>query len=74
VPSESVRLAERAAALTSRKHATMRDTLAAAYAAAAQIDRAVSTAEEAVRAAVEAGELELADQIRTRLAQYRSRK
>ena len=73
VPAEGVRLAERAVRLTNGANATALDTLAAAYAAAGQIDRAVATAESALKAALETGERELAGEIRTRLDRYRAR-
>ena len=73
VPAEGVRLAERAVRLTEGKNATALDTLAAAYAAAGQTDRAVTTAESALRVALESGEQELAAQIRARLERYRAR-
>ncbi len=67
VPAEGVRLAERAVRLTNGTNATALDTLAAAYAAAGQIDRAVATAENALKIAMEAGERELAAAIGARL-------
>ena len=73
VPAEGVRLAERAVRLTGNRNATALDTLAAAYAAAGQKDRAVTTAESALAAALETGERELATQIRARLERYRAR-
>jgi tetratricopeptide (TPR) repeat protein len=73
VPAEGVRLAERAVRLTQSKNATALDTLAAAYAAADQIDRAVTTAESALKMALESGERELAAQVQTRLERYRTR-
>ena len=73
VPGEGVRLAERAVRLTEGKNATALDTLAAAYAAAGQIDRAVTTADSALTMAIESGERELAEQIRARLERYRKR-
>jgi len=73
VPAEGVRLAERAVRLTNGTNATALDTLAAAYAAANQIDRAIATAENAMRIALEAGERELATEIRARLVRYRTR-
>jgi hypothetical protein len=73
VPAEGVRLAERAVRLTSGANATALDTLAAAYAAAGQSDRAIETAERALKVALESGERELAAEIRTRLSRYRAR-
>jgi len=60
-PAEAVRLAERAAELASHAGASgavlasVLDTLAAAYAAAGQFDRAVQTAESAIAAVESAG-------------------
>jgi tetratricopeptide (TPR) repeat protein len=71
VPAESVRLAERAVGLTNRQNATALDTLAAAYAAAGEMDRAVATAQEAVGIAAATGEVELARQISARLQRYK---
>jgi tetratricopeptide (TPR) repeat protein len=73
VPAEAVRLAERAVRLTGGANATALDTLAAAYAGAGQIDRAIEIAERAVKAALESGERELSGQIRGRLEGYRTR-
>ncbi|MEO5741422.1 MAG: tetratricopeptide repeat protein [Vicinamibacterales bacterium] len=73
VPAEAVRHAERAVRLTIGTNATALDTLAAAYAAADQNDRAIATAENALRIALEAGERELATEIRARLERYRKR-
>ena len=56
VPAEGVRLAERAVRLTNGTNATALDTLAAAYAAAGQNDRAIETAENALKIALENGE------------------
>jgi tetratricopeptide (TPR) repeat protein len=74
VPAEGVRLAERAVAITNRANATALDTLAAAYAAAGQIDVATETADAALKVATANGEAELAEQIRGRLDQYRARR
>src|SRR5918993_1454104 len=64
VPAEGVRLAERAVRLTNSTNATALDTLAAAYAAAGQIDRAIETSGNALQVAIDAGERELAGEIR----------
>ena len=73
VPAEGVRHAERAVRLTNGTNATALDTLAAAYAAAGEMPRAIETAENALKVAVDSGERELAAEIRTRLARYRAR-
>jgi tetratricopeptide (TPR) repeat protein/mono/diheme cytochrome c family protein len=70
VPSEGVRLAERAVRLTNGTNATALDTLAAAYAAAGETDRAIETAESALKVALESGERQLASEIRARLEKY----
>jgi tetratricopeptide (TPR) repeat protein len=48
-PSQAVRLAERAVELTGRREVEAMDVLAAAYATAGLFDRALDTAEEAIR-------------------------
>jgi tetratricopeptide (TPR) repeat protein len=68
--AEAVRMAERAATLTGYENAVVLDTLAAAYAAAGQIDRAITTADTAMRLAQVAGEGDLAARIGQRLAFY----
>ena len=73
VPAEGVRLAERAVRLTNGTNATALDTLAAAYAAAGQTDRAIETSEHALKVAIDAGEQELVEEIRARLNRYRAR-
>lgn len=73
-PAEAVRLAERVSELTDHKNATVLDTLAAAYAASAQIDRAVSTARTALALASQSGATELGERIRARLAFYEQRR
>ena len=69
-PDEAVRLAERAARLATEPDATILDTLAAAYFSAGQVARAAETAQAAVKAAIEAGNKELADRITGRLRLY----
>jgi tetratricopeptide (TPR) repeat protein len=71
---EAVRLAERAAELTGRRDASVLDTLAAAYASAGRFDQAVATARAAVGRAVASKALDLAAQIRQRLALYQQGK
>ncbi|OFW29423.1 MAG: hypothetical protein A3H97_17250 [Acidobacteria bacterium RIFCSPLOWO2_02_FULL_65_29] len=69
--AEAVRLAERADALTGHRDAAVLDALAAAYANAGSFDRATATASLALRAAESARLLNLAAEIRDRLALYR---
>ena len=71
-PDEAVRLAERAAALTGYRNATVLDTLALAYFSAGRDPEAVTTAQAAVDLAAAAGAAELADQIRKRLKIYKT--
>jgi tetratricopeptide (TPR) repeat protein len=72
-PSESIRLAERAANLTSRRDATVLDTLAAAYAAGGRFDEAKTTAQEAMTIASASGMEPLWLEIRGRLKLYEQR-
>jgi len=69
--SEALRLAGRAAETTKHQDAAVLDWLATAYATAGQYERAVGTAEAALRLSAEAEFEELTDQIRTRLHRYR---
>jgi tetratricopeptide (TPR) repeat protein len=69
---EAIRLAERAAELTNQQHAVVLDTLAAAFAAAGEFERAIVTAEHAIALAV-TGAPALVAQIQTRLERYRRR-
>ena len=69
-PGRAVELGERAAALTGHTQPAVLDVLAAAYAAAGRLDRAVATAEAALRL-VPAGRDDIAAVIRQRLDGYR---
>ncbi len=69
-PARAVELAERAAALTGQAQPAVLDVLAAAYAAAGRLDRAVATAETAL-GLVPAGRDDMAAVIRQRLDEYR---
>ena len=69
-PARAVELAERAAALTGHAQPAVLDVLAAAYAAAGRLDRAVATAERAL-GLVPAGRDDVAAVIRQRLEGYR---
>ena len=66
-----MRLAERASRVTGGSSPTVLDTLAAAYAASGQLDRAIATAEEALALAAKEGSADLAERIRMRLDVYR---
>jgi len=72
--SRAIQLAERAATLTQYRDASIMDTLAAAYAADGQFDRAVEVAQEGLALASAAAGRKLADAIRGRLELYRQRK
>lgn len=73
-PGEAVRLAERAAERTERRQAVMLDTLAAAYAAAGDFDRAIAVAQEAMSLAASGGPPGLSGEIAARLELYRQKK
>jgi arylsulfatase A-like enzyme/Flp pilus assembly protein TadD len=73
-PGEAVRLAEGAAERTARRQPVILDTLAAAYAAAGEFDRAAVTAQEAVSLAASEGSAQLAGEIGNRLQLYRQKK
>jgi tetratricopeptide (TPR) repeat protein len=73
-PDEAVRLAERAVELTMNRDPYYLDTLAAAYAATGQFERAVETAEEALALASRLGADALVEEIRSALASYRQSK
>ena len=70
-PAEAVRLAERAASLTTRLDVTVLDTLAAAYAAVGRFIDAVSTELSALQQVESAGASAAASPIRERLGLYR---
>jgi Flp pilus assembly protein TadD len=70
-PENALRLARRAADLSGGKDVAILDALAAAYAAAGRFAEAARTAEDAV-ALAEQSAPQLADNIRARLARYRS--
>jgi len=72
--SEAIRLAEQASRLTDQENPAILDTLAAAYAAGGQFDRAVETAETALEIASKSQSAELVGQVRERLELYRQRK
>ena len=71
---EAIELAERAAKLTAYKDAVVLDTLATAYAAAGQLERAITTEEAALEAAYAAKNTELANHIRGQLERYKGKR
>jgi Flp pilus assembly protein TadD len=68
-PDEAVELAERAAILTSHRNATVLGTLALAYKATLEVERAIATAECAIELAIREGDVEFARQLRLRVRQ-----
>jgi tetratricopeptide (TPR) repeat protein len=73
-PLEAVRLAERAVQVTDNQNSTALDTLATAYAASGDFDRAIATAERALAVASVSGPHDLVEDIRTRLAGYKQQR
>jgi tetratricopeptide (TPR) repeat protein/mono/diheme cytochrome c family protein len=71
-PDEAIRLAEMAAQISGRRDPTVLDSVAAAYAAAGQFERAEQTAEEAMKAADALGMATLWVEIRQRLQKYQA--
>jgi tetratricopeptide (TPR) repeat protein len=71
--ADAVRLAERSCALTPTPDAGQLDTLAAAYAESGDFDRAIETAEHALRLAESTSNKALARQIAQHLGFYRKR-
>jgi len=70
-PTEAVRLAERAVALSRRTNVTALSILATAYAAAGQRERALQTSELALERAEQIGSEAAARRMRAQLEQYR---
>jgi protein O-mannosyl-transferase len=71
-PVRALTLAQKACARDGNRPPTYLDTLAAAYAATGQFDKAIATAEEAVERARSAGQLQLVNRIAARLDLYRA--
>jgi tetratricopeptide (TPR) repeat protein len=72
--SEALQLALQAAQMTGYKHPQILDTLAASYAARGDFDKAIQTAQQAMKLTAAAGAPELTKEIRSRLELYRQRK
>jgi arylsulfatase A-like enzyme/lipopolysaccharide biosynthesis regulator YciM len=70
-PDEALRLAERMAELVGYEIPNVLDTLAAAYAAVGKYKEAVATAIKGIKLAVLAGENEMAENLRHKLAIYK---
>jgi len=73
-PAEAVTLAERAAELTEHKNAVVLNTLAAAYFAAGQTDKAITAAQTALQFARDSKKDKLAAEILKRLELYKQPK
>jgi Flp pilus assembly protein TadD len=71
-PQEALGLAEQAVRLAPGEASAL-DVLAVAHAAAGSFDAAVTTAGQAVDAAIRAGQTRLAGEIRDRLARFQRR-
>ena len=71
-PAEAVRLAELAVELSTQGNPTVLSTLATAYDAAGQRDRAIHAAERALQRAMELGSTRDVKRIRTQLERYRA--
>jgi tetratricopeptide (TPR) repeat protein len=71
-PEEALSLAERACGLSGYREARFLGTLDAAYAGAGRFAEAITTAEEARRLALAAGDQAVADAAATRLESYRA--
>jgi len=69
-PDEAVKLVVRAAELTGHSNAVCLDTLGGAYAAAGRFKEAIETAKKALELAEAAGQTQIAEGIRERLALY----
>lgn len=72
--NQATQLAERAAQLTEYKVADILDTLAAAYAAGGQLDKALETAQKALGLALSDNDKELANHIRKQMETYKKTK
>jgi tetratricopeptide (TPR) repeat protein len=70
---KAVQLAERVAQSLGERVPQILDTLAAAYASAGQFEKAVQTAERAIRLATETNQQDVAEQIGQRLRSYKAR-
>lgn len=73
-PPQAIELARRACELTRYNKASHLDTLAAAYAAAGQFERAVANVQKAIDLAQAAGQINLTQQLRQRKALYLAEK
>ena len=72
-PAEAIKFAKQACELTDYNWVYSLDTLAAAHAAAGDFDRAIQTADRALKLAVALGNAAIADQIRKHLQLYKAR-
>jgi tetratricopeptide (TPR) repeat protein len=72
--NEAIVLAERASELTKQQNPTILNTLAAAYAASGQFDRAITTVQKAIELADSAGNNELSNRLGKQLELYKQGK
>jgi twitching motility protein PilT len=70
---EAIRVAERALRLTQGRNPAVLDTLGAAYAQIGRFEQAIESARKGLKLAESAGQKELADALRKRLALYEAR-
>jgi tetratricopeptide (TPR) repeat protein len=71
---QALRLAEQACKLTNYKRPDLLDTAAAAYAAKGRFAEAVAAAEKALKLALAAGQVKLAEKIKNQLNLYKAKK
>ncbi len=71
-PALAVKLARRAAELSGRQNFSILDTLAVAYAAAGNYEKAVSTSESAINLAIQSDANKMVEQLRLRLELYKT--
>ena len=73
-PSKALQLAEQACKLTNYNRPDFLDTLAAAYAETDRFEKAVDTAEKALKLALSSGQAKLAEKIKNSLSLYKASK
>jgi protein O-mannosyl-transferase len=73
-PDKAVKLAQRTCELTNYKEPALLDTLAVAYAAAGDFDKAVETAQKALELCQSSGQETVKEQIKSRLVLFKNKK
>ncbi|MHC4738210.1 MAG: tetratricopeptide repeat protein [Planctomycetota bacterium] len=73
-PNQALKLAERACKLTNYNRPDFLDTLAAAYAETGRFEKAVDTAQKALKLALSSGQAKLAEKIKNSLSLYKAGK